>query len=443
VKAETLPKWLVRRGGKLVYRRRVPQRYAFVDSRKFVTISCETADLGKAILARDKLNSLTEAFWLAASLGESPDARDRYQSAVERARLEGFAYVPSERLLEAPMEELLQRLAALEQIIWPAGDEPSSAPPVIALLGGARDPGVTVSQLVATYEKFTRDERLKKSDEQLHKWRLPLTRAAKNLQVLTGDKALSEFTRGDAILFRDWWLERIEEEGLSMESANKDFTHLGHMISVVSDRLDLKLDRRFRGLRFKRGEAGKRPPYSSEFICGRLLASGALAGLNASARAVVLIMVETGARPSEIVALRPADIRLDHEIPHIAIDGYDGRQLKTPFSRRDLPLVGVSLEGARLLLGRNDYRDRGSGLSATINKFFEENGLRETPGHTLYSLRHSFKDRLTDVSAPDLIDSSLMGHKFDRPDYGKGPSLKVKLEWIMKIALTAGRPASS
>lgn len=76
-----------------------------------------------------------------------------------------------------------------------------------------------------------------------------------------------------------------------------------------------------------------------------------------------------------------------------------------------------------------------------MNKFLVENVLQEMKGQTLYSLRHGFKDRLTDVDAPDLIDSELMGHKFDRPGYGHGPTLTKKLEWILKVAIY--RPGAS
>ena len=33
-------------------------------------------------------------------------------------------------------------------------------------------------------------------------------------------------------------------------------------------------------------------------------------------------------------------------------------------------------------------------LSATVNRFLGENGLHPASDHTLYSLRHSFKDHL-------------------------------------------------
>jgi len=47
---DSLPKWLVRRGGRIHYVRRVPARFSNLDRRDFVTVSCETDDVGRAFL---------------------------------------------------------------------------------------------------------------------------------------------------------------------------------------------------------------------------------------------------------------------------------------------------------------------------------------------------------------------------------------------------------
>jgi hypothetical protein len=80
------------------------------------------------------------------------------------------------------------------------------------------------------------------------------------------------------------------------------------------------------------------------------------------------------------------------------------------------------------------YRDKSSSLSATVNKFLGVNGLRPTKDHSVYSLRHSFKDRLVAAEAPDSLIDSLMGHKTYKPKYGKGPSLELKLKYLQQIA---------
>ncbi|WP_058602628.1 tyrosine-type recombinase/integrase, partial [Aureimonas ureilytica] len=447
-------KWLTLREGIWYYQRRVPDRYKHLDPRLMVRLSCETDDLTQAMIARDRLNKIVEAHWHSLVHSIGPDAQERYRSTVARARLEGFSYVPSKDLMGLSREERFARLeratAGLE------GQTPTKAAAAdqqqlfAAVMGTAEEPPILLSNLVEEYEKASQDKRLKMSDAQVHKWRLPLTRAVRNLIDVIGDKPVTALTRADAIRFRDQWFEWISmgklvdgPDGekvmrvLKAESANKDVTHIGKMIALLSDRLDLDLPRRFQGLRFSVDDDEEgRVPFASEWIRERILAPGLLERLNAAARGVVLTMVNTGARPSELAGLRQADIRLDAEIPHIAIVDYQGRKLKTPFSKRDLPLVGPSLEGAKLLRETaGEYKDRSGALSSLVGKFFRIHDLYEVKGQTLYSFRHSFKDRLTAVDAPDLIDSELMGHKFDRPDYGRGPTLEKKLEWIKKIAI--------
>ncbi|WP_024508450.1 hypothetical protein [Bradyrhizobium sp. ARR65] len=86
------------------------------------------------------------------------------------------------------------------------------------------------------------------------------------------------------------------------------------------------------------------------------------------------------------------------------------------------------------------YRHKSSNLSAALNKYLQENGPRPTKQHTVYSLRHGFKDRLIAAEAPDSPIDSLMGHKTYKPKYGKGPSLELKLKYLQRIAFKA--PAS-
>lgn len=437
---ESLPKWLVRRGGRIHYVRRVPSRYAQVDPRTFVTHSCDTDDVGQAVIARDRINAEVEAYWQSLVRGDGDDARARYEAAIEYARNAGFSYRDVYDIAKGSVEDLLKRLATLEQRLAETQGRRTApaekAIPTQALLGGVVDPGLRLSTLAQTFEDMVRDENRSKSDPQMHKWRLPRLRAIANMIEVVGDKPVGDLSRSDALAFRGWWADRIIDEDLAMETPNKDIAYLSTMLMTVSDRMELDLDRLFRGLRFK-SVSESPPPFSTDFIRTKFLVDGALAGLNAEARAVVLIMIETGARPVEITHLRPQDIRLEDDIPHISIEPQKDYALKTRYSKRELPIIGVAVEGARILkTGKARYRDNTSSLSALVNKFFSVNGLRESERHTLYSFRHAFKDRLTSVSAPDIVDASLMGHKFSRPAYGRGPTLELKLEWVQKIAVS-------
>ena len=48
-------------------------------------------------------------------------------------------------------------------------------------------------------------------------------------------------------------------------------------------------------------------------------------------------------RLSEAVGLHQQDLRLDHEVPHVALVPHATRRLKTDSSERLIPLVGASL----------------------------------------------------------------------------------------------------
>jgi integrase len=185
------------------------------------------------------------------------------------------------------------------------------------------------------------------------------------------------------------------------KTANKDIGQLSRMLKDISTRRRLNLPDIFKGLRL-RGEVEKsRSPFDPDFIQTRLLNSGALDQLNEDARLVLYIVMETGMRPSEVVNLQRDAIRLDAAIPHVRVQP-NGRRLKTSDSEREISLVGVALAALRMRPeGFPRYRDKSSGLSGTVNKYLTENGLRPTKEHTVYSLRHSFKDRLVAVEAPD------------------------------------------
>ena len=81
------------------------------------------------------------------------------------------------------------------------------------------------------------------------------------------------------------------------------------------------------------------------------------------------------------------------------------------------------------------YRDSSASLSATVNKFLRENGLMESPDHVLYSLRHSFEDRMLATGIDDRIRRDLFGHRLMRERYGDGASLEQKQALLQAAAL--------
>lgn len=147
--------------------------------------------------------------------------------------------------------------------------------------------------------------------------------------------------------------------------------------------------------------------------------------------------METGARPSEIANLSKTKIVLDAPIPYIRIEA-EGRLLKTEHSERDIPLIGLALDAMRRHPdGFPRYHDRGSNLSATLMKHFKRAKLLPTPKHSIYSFRHSFKDRLKAVETPEEMVDELMGHSTGKPRYGDGYGLKLKQRYLQAISLNS------
>lgn len=183
-------------------------------------------------------------------------------------------------------------------------------------------------------------------------------------------------------------------------------------------------------------EDSQRLPFTTEHIVNTLLNPANLEGLNEQAKWALYVIAETGVGLSEQVGVLPEDIILNAEIPHILIRVRQQNGLKTKYRKRIIPLIGYALDAFKACPnGFINYADNPDGLSTTLNKYLRENGLLPTEHHSVYSLRHSFQDRLLAVNAPDRVQADLMGHKFNRPSYGDGSSLKHKLEWLMNIQL--------
>ena len=93
---------------------------------------------------------------------------------------------------------------------------------------------------------------------------------------------------------------RVSNDGIEINTMNKNLGHLSAMFRAVIKRLKLRLDDLFGGLRQEGGKDGNRPPFPIEFIRNVILAPGNLDKLNQDARDIVYVIMETGARPSEM-----------------------------------------------------------------------------------------------------------------------------------------------
>ena len=425
-----------RADGRYRYRRRVPDRFAAADPRRWVRLSLRTADLATARMRRDAQERADDEYWASLIAGTAAEAaRARYEAAKARATALGFAYAPAPLLAaQEPLSGLVARVEALAA----RGGADAPALDIDALLGEVPEPRLTVS---AAFELYFRDiaagERRSKSPKQYKSWRKVKERARANFIAVVSDKPVEDITRADAQKFWRHWQARVEAGEALPNTAARDFGNMRKLFAEVMRWVD-KPDAAnpFRNLSFADGAPDTRPPFTVAFIADHFLRGDALAGLNPQARRIFLAMIETGARPSELANLRPENIRLDAAVPHIRIAPTKGLEIKTRSSIREIPLCGVALAAiAAQPDGFPRYFDRPDALSAALMKHLKAKGLLPTPRHGVYSLRHSFEKRMAEAGLDYGLRCLLMGHKTDRPVYGDGGSLSWRAAELAKIAL--------
>lgn len=442
-RARTDPdRFLFNRDGNYHYRRRVPLNVADQDARApIVRQSLKTDDLALARGKRDMLEKADDALWASMIMDEPQDpARARYKAAMRRVEALGFTYRSAAALAEHG--NLADLEARLEVML--AGRLPSHTED--ALAGGIEAPAVTVADAFDIYcDEIIAHELTGKSEVQKAQWKKVKQRAVTNFTTIVGERAMTQITRDDALKLYRYWLERIAPKAgratHSASSGNRDIGNMRVLFEAYFKHMG-EADRPnpFAGLNFSNRKKRSRPPFPTDWLRGTILKPGALATLNEEARGIVLALVETGARPSEICNLQPSSIRLSHKVPHLAIepreDPDDPREIKTASSERLVPLVGVALEVfKRHRGGFPRYKNRENDLSAALNKYFKANGLFPTAQHKIYSFRHSFEDRMKEAGIEDELRRILMGHTIDRPRYGAGGSLEWRRDELKRIVL--------
>ncbi len=417
--------------------KRVPKRYAAVEQRSRVQLSLKTKspDVAekKALMVEERLI----AYWEALLANKEESAQEHYDAALNFAAAHGFAYLSLEDVVAVPLDDLISRVDVI-----PDTEVPKTNSAAVVGVLGAMKPKKKLSKVYEEYLELTPDLRVGMSDDQIRKWKNPKLKAVNNFIAVVGDKDVHEITREDGLKLRQWWVDRVLDEGTKPGTANKDFTHLSKVFSTWCDLKQESLENPFLRLRLKEeGTQDERPPFSRSWIETKLLAHDAFGSTNEEAVLIFKILINTGLRPSEVIGAKLEHFKTTHDVPHISIEEYRAegfmRKLKTKWSAREVPLVGVSLDAAKRLValgGVKKYYLKSDQWSALINKELDEHELRETEQHTAYSLRHSFEDNLLEAGVDHRLRVELMGHSYDRPKYGEGGSLHLKREQIEKIA---------
>ena len=265
-------------------------------------------------------------------------------------------------------------------------------------------------------------------------------RACNYLAEACGIKNLAEYSRADALKYRQYLIAR----GLVGSSVSRVLSSIRAIFNFAISEYALDFKNPFVGMYIDKS-AGVRKRLSIpvgdirnvQQICKTI---------DDDLRWLVALVSDTGMRLAEGAGLLKSDIILDVEIPHISLKPHPWRPLKTSGSQRDIPLVGASLWAAQRLsesfpdspyafprYNRKDTTNSNS-ASAALNKWLHQ---YVPEGCTMHSFRHSMRDRLRAVECPSDVIDQIGGWATEGvgQGYGEGYELKVCARWMQCIAL--------
>src|SRR5712692_4932422 len=146
------------------------------------------------------------------------------------------------------------------------------------------------------------------------------------------------------------------------------------------------------------------------------------AALNEPVRSVVLLLVLTGLRIGELLALRWGNVDLERRLLRVAETVYDGHFDK-PKTKRSARTIPIGMETAEILTGIRPVAANASSLvfstreglpldrSNLLRKHLKPTAKRlGLPGVTWHLLRHSHATMLDLVGTPIGTMQSLLGH---------------------------------
>jgi integrase len=264
-------------------------------------------------------------------------------------------------------------------------------------------------------------------------------RSIKYLKDCLGCRSLDQYTSADAAKLRDWLVSR----GLGSASVQRNFSSIKAVVNFVILEKGLDCRNPFSGVYLHSDNSSKKrkpiPLGNLKILQQRCVV------MDDDLRHLVSLISDTGMRLSEAAGLMKSDFNVDCDYPHLVIQPYSHRSLKTLSSERTVPLVGNSLWAARQIIGTTDseycfprYTSasgcNANSASAAINKWIK---TVAGPEAVIHGLRHSFRDRLRAVEAPSEVIDQLGGWSLKSvgQGYGDGYQLNVLTKWLKKIVI--------
>lgn len=421
---------IIKRGKTWHFRWSLPQRYRSIAGKNEIHMSLKTDSESEATRKAAELKRTLKAQYEAVLSGKVGSPPQSYADTVKRAADLGVEYQTAAQLAKGDIKVLLQRVTLAEKL----SPDATNGLVVAALLGGAVLPDIRVSALAEHVEEIANAENSFKNDDQMRIWRNGRKRVVAQMLEAAGDMQVKDFDAFHAQLHVRLLEEKIAKNQITATTAKKELSIAAGMLRhFYKDAKVLKPPKPYEGQHVSKGIAklNRKSPNDqrkreipAELITGALLAPGALDGLNAEARDILLICVETGCRQSEIFNTPLDDIHLDHKYPHFYLQPILGiRELKNDASERHVPLVGVALSAMRRVVKRGGFKKYAgkSAWSPLVNKYIRENKILPE-GYTIGGLRHSWEGRMRRAGVHTDDRGVMMGHSVanirGREEYG-------------------------
>ena len=270
-------------------------------------------------------------------------------------------------------------------------------------------------------------------------------RAFRYLVKACGSKDLQEYTRADALKYRD----HLVRKGLAGSSITRVLNTIRPVFNFSISEYALDIKNPFVGIYHDRSYGvSKRLPIPVDVL--REIQKECIV-YDDEMRWLVAILSDTGMRLGEAAGLLKSDLKIDGEIPYVIIQPHRWRRLKTESSNRKIPLVGQSLWAAEQVLkhskssdfafpryNRQQYTNANS-ASAALNKWLKG---YVSKGQSIHSFRHSMRDRLREVDCPSEVIDQIGGWARSSvgDSYGEGYSLSKMHKYLEKITQVNSTP---
>ena len=275
-------------------------------------------------------------------------------------------------------------------------------------------------------------------------FRLAAERVCRYVINLSVNKPLISYTRSDALMLRDWLVDR----GLTVSSVTRNFSYVKAIVNFALSEFALDARNPFIGVYHDRtaGVTTRQPIPNADI----LKVQAECRTIDDDMRWLVALISDTGMRRAEGAGLLKSDIQLASDIPYVRIQKHPWRNLKTASSERIIPLCGQALWAAERIVRsgstapfafpryNQQETTKANSASAALNKWLKQ---YVPEGCTMHSFRHSMRDRLRSVQCPSDIADQIGGWTTDGvgQGYGAGYPLDVLREWMEKTILHIGQ----